>query len=381
MAENKSSWLEKLTNWTLLLVVLVTVSSTLIAVDFLSNLVIHPNCCAEHLPSRAQSKEWEQLTSPADAGAKDAVHVKFPSQDGQTLEGWLTPGKKSSKGGEGKEDTGATMVVMVHDSGSDMRQVYELAREVQKRLGWGAMVFNTRETEISAFGRGATSDVLAAITFVRSGSHEITKGVKKVVVMGISAGAGAGMLASIKDTSVDAFVAISMPASAHQYWQSQLQTAVEELKHSVATRQAANIDVGWQAQFTRYIVEIVYSPVEQRLEESDEQSNFMAKVAELSKGWFIDFAAHLTVIRGAGYRAWLQGVADPHKSIHRIQPRGFLLVHGQVDTVTPLWLAQNIYNRAGGCQPKLARIQQTGGHVLDLRQDDEFFKRLRVLLQ
>jgi len=262
-----------------------------------------------------------------------------------------------------------------------MRQVFELSRELQHRFGWGSLVFNTKETEASAFGRGAASDVLAAVVFVRSKSHVITQKTTKLAIMGISQGAGAGMFATIKDTSVDAFVAVSMPTSAHQYWQASLQSAVEEFKQSVDARQAANVDVGWQARFTRYLLDVAYSPVEQRIEESDEQADFMAKIAHMSKGWFIDLAAHLTVIRGAGYRAWLQGIADPHKSIHRIQPRGFLLMHGQADQVTPVWLAQSLYHRAGGCSPKLARIQPEAGHVLDLRQDTEFWKRLNKLLQ
>lgn len=43
------------------------------------------------------------------------------------------------------------------------------------------------------------------------------------------------------------------------------------------------------------------------MQDTTEGSNFMAKLEYLSKGWFIDLAAQYTVIRGAGYRAWLQG--------------------------------------------------------------------------
>ena len=91
--------------------------------------------------------------------------------------------------------------------------------------------------------------------------------------------------------------------------------------------------------------------------------------------------AHLTVMYGAGYRAWLQECADPHKAIHRLQPRGLLLVHGKEDTTTPMWLAQQIYNRAGACSPKLAVIQQEAGATdVDLREDEDFFKKLKTVM-
>ena len=92
--------------------------------------------------------------------------------------------------------------------------------------------------------------------------------------------------------------------------------------------------------------------------------------------------AHLTVMYGAGYRAWLQEVADPHKAIHRLQPRALLLVHGKEDTTTPMGLAQQIYNRAGACSPKLAFIQQEAGAEVDLRQEDaeDFFRKLKSVM-
>jgi len=148
----------------------------------------------------------------------------------------------------------------------------------------------------------------------------------------------------------------------------------------VPAREAKGTPVKWQARFSRKLAEWFHVPVETQSQESDEQSNFMAKMAQMSKGWFIDLIAHLTVIRGAGFRAWLQGVVDPHKVIHRLAPRGFLLVHGEEDPITPTWLVQTLYNRAGHCQPKLARIQQKAGHILDLRKDTEFWKRLGALL-
>ena len=45
----------------------------------------------------------------------------------------------------------------------------------------------------------------------------------QVAVVGVSVGAAAGMYAAIKDPAVDAFVPISMPTTAHQYWQAALQ--------------------------------------------------------------------------------------------------------------------------------------------------------------
>jgi pimeloyl-ACP methyl ester carboxylesterase len=369
-----ASLLEKGFNAAVLIVLCAFVVSMLITVDFLSNMVVNPNCCADDLPSRKLNKAWSKFGSLADAGVQDAEQVQFPGQDGSTLEGWLVPGKgKRSSNGE-------KLIVLVHDSGQDMKQVYELALQIQKRLGWVSLVFNTRETQVSAFGRVATADVNAAVSYVRAKSHALTRRVEKVGVMGISVGAASGLMAAVKDTSVDAFVAVSMPSTAHQYWQSLLQTAIGELKASIQVRQEKKIPVGWQARFTSQVADWAYVPVSVRMEESEEQANFMAKMAELSKGWFIDLIAHLTVIRGAGFRAWLQGIADPHKSIHRLAPRSFLLAHGEDDRITPTWLVQNIYNRAGHCQPKLARIQPKAGHILDLRKDDEFWDRLRSLM-
>merc|ERR1711871_806497 len=340
----------------LLLVALVSFLST---VQLMAHFVTHPNCCVDDLPSRAKNKAWESLTSPIDVGVPQAKFqaVTFPATDGAEANGWIIaerPPKNKSKPMQGK------MAVLVHDSGNDKRQMLELAGAINKKVGWAVLLFDTRETEVSQFGRAAVLDVLGALNYVKSREHKYASTVNKVAVVGVSVGAAAGMYAAIKDPAVDAFVPISMPTTAHQYWQAALQRAVTELQETVKNRVASEKPVTIQARFAALQADHLYTPkaAPQHRQHSQEEQTFMARLASSSKGWFIDFMAHLTVMYGAGYRAWLQECADPHKAIHRLQPRGLLLVHGKEDTTTPMWLAQQIYNRAGACSPKLAVIQQ-----------------------
>jgi len=257
----------------------------------------------------------------------------------------------------------------------------DLAAQINKRIGWGSLLFDTRETEVSQFGRGAVTDVSDALRYVRSKEHASLEPIRKVAVLGVAVGGGAGMWASIKDPSVDAFISVSMPSTAYQYWQAALHDAVEELKVSVPSRLAKNETVEPQARLAHFVTDLVVKDVVTQVrDESSEASNYMAKMAEMSKGWFIDISAHLTVMYGAGYRAWLQEIADPHKAIHRLQPRAYYLVHGKEDTITPMWLAQVLYNRAGACSPKVAHISNEQAHVLDLRDEDEFYKKLRTIM-
>jgi len=359
-----------------LLNVVITVSlalatgALLTSLEYLSFTVIHPNCCVENFPSRASNRVWESLSSPTDVGINDFEVVEFNTPDGRSIKGWLIPSGKKRRSQE------PVLAVLVHDSGADKRQVLEIAAGMSKRLGWTALLFDTQETEVSAFGHLAAVDTNSAVNFVKARSHEHTRSIKKVVVLGLSVGAAAGMAASIKDTAVHAFISVSMPTSAHQFWQSKLQDSVEQLKDTVPKRLAVNQSVGWQARLTHHIVELFYQPMDQVMQDTTEGSNFMAKLEHLSKGWFIDLAAQYTVIRGAGYRAWLQGHVDPHKIVHRLQPRGFLLVHGKHDKVTPIQLVQSLYHRAGSCHPKLAKIQSDADHQVDVREDNEFWDRL-----
>lgn len=56
----------------------------------------------------------------------------------------------------------------------------ELAGAINKKLGWATLLFDTRETEVSQFGRGAVKDVLGALTYVKNREHKYASMVNKV---------------------------------------------------------------------------------------------------------------------------------------------------------------------------------------------------------
>merc|ERR1712010_287279 len=120
--------------------------------------------------------------------------------------------------------------------------------------------------------------------------------------MGVSQGAAAAMYAAIKDTSIEAFVGISMFSFAADYTAHHLKGVLAELKeHSTGWQQKAVALLSRSESLSGGGTQI-----------SKEEAEFMNKESFRSVGWFLDAAAQLNVIYGAGYRAWLHGHADPH---------------------------------------------------------------------
>ena len=125
--------------------------------------------------------------------------MTFPATDGAEVNGWIIaerPSKNKNKPMQGK------MAVLVHDSGNDKRQVrhittplfcaagvvysspcrlqmLELAGAINKKVGWAVLLFDTRETEVSQFGRAAVLDVLGALNYVKSREHKYASTVNK----------------------------------------------------------------------------------------------------------------------------------------------------------------------------------------------------------
>jgi len=352
----------------------------------LSHLVLNPTCCIDDLPSRRSAKEFEVYKGPADVGLLHSIDVSFVATDGHPVEGWLIAPVPDEEDGQDK------LVVLVHDTGADKRQLLELGVAIHEHTGWGLLFIDHREGTKTAFGTDASLDVLAALQFIHTGGHEALARIKKVAIMGTGIGGAAATFAMIKDTSVDSLVIIDTPSSAYSWSQAHLKEVLLELRDSVNARLASNSAVSWQARLTSFIVENVYKYEETTAsEEMSEASNFMAQMSTSSAGLFLDMAAHLTIVYGAGYKTWLQGLADSQKVVHRVQPRGFMMVHGSMKEKAAhleqrhsIEFATQLYNRAGMCTPKMHHMymytQPSHGSHADLASSKNLMKKLSGML-
>ncbi|HEY0405982.1 MAG TPA: MFS transporter [Pyrinomonadaceae bacterium] len=140
--------------------------------------------------------ERERVDTPAAMGAP-FENVKFASVDGNQLSGWYLPSKDK-----------AVTIIMTHGL---FRSRYEtLERGVALwREGYGVLLYDLRRhgqsrAEFSSIGYYERHDVTAAIEFVRHRAPE-----HKIVLMGISMGAAATLLAAAENEGLMAVVSES----------------------------------------------------------------------------------------------------------------------------------------------------------------------------
>jgi alpha-beta hydrolase superfamily lysophospholipase len=225
----------------------------------------HPG--ATHLPSSGSGQDPER-----DYGlAFD--NVSFPTSDGSTLRGWLVPAASGSARTVG--------VVTVHGRGSDRRDFLRHAPMLH-RLGATTLLFDLREHGTSdgaargmSMGFRESADISAAVRYVKS------TGIERVVVLGVSLGAGSAILAAAVDPSIDAVIAESPFSSMQDYIQ--------------------------------------------QLSEQSASGGVLSRLSPRPPFW-----PELVV----GFTAWRVGARDlssPIQVVDRIAPRPLLLMHGTAD--------------------------------------------------
>merc|ERR1711865_323892 len=91
-------------------------------------------------------------------------------------------------------------------------------------------------------------------------------------------------------------------------------------------------------------------------------------------------ASHIAVIRSSSWLTWLHGHSDPLKGIHRLSPRGMLIVQSKQAFGKSTVPIQKLYHRAGQCTPKSANLPEESAHPDDLSTDAQFSKSLSAFL-
>lgn len=140
--------------------------------------------------------ERDRTDTPAAQGAT-FENVTFTSSDGNQLSGWYLPSRDKR-----------VTIIMTHGM---FRSRYEmLERGVALwREGYGVLLYDLRRhgqsrAEFSTIGFNERHDVTAALTFMRERAPE-----NKIVLMGVSMGAAATLLAAAENTGLMAVVAES----------------------------------------------------------------------------------------------------------------------------------------------------------------------------
>lgn len=135
--------------------------------------------------------------TPADYGVK-YQDIEFKTADGVTLSGWYMPS-------DGKQVT----IIYSHGLFRSRREMLERAVRLWK-LGYGALLYDARNHGVS--GRARTSlgyserkDVEGAITYIR----DVGKSSDRIVLLGVSMGAVADLLAAAETPEVAAVISDS----------------------------------------------------------------------------------------------------------------------------------------------------------------------------
>jgi hypothetical protein len=287
---------------------------------------------------------------PGDMEAELSLPVEqlaFDSQDdpgnparGTSLAGWLIPAEGSDRGG----------VVLVHDSGSDSRQMLSLV-STWNHLGFHCLLLETQEAATSRayLGLVAQYDVLAAVAQLKAMTSS-----KRIVTMGFGEGAAAALFAAQKCMDVDAVVVVDLYAESDLM----MRTRADALVRDVKQLDASAAPEGHKALLTAKSSPILFM-----------NEDVTAIVSTL--------ASHLAVIRSSSWLTWLHGHTDPLKGIHRLQPRGLMMVQSKQSFGKSTVPIQKLYHRAGQCVPKLANLPEDSALPSSLSADRAFKKALR----
>lgn len=147
--------------------------------------------------ARTRPMDRNLTETPANYGAQ-FKDVEFQTADGVKLSGWLVPG-------------GARHATIIYSHGlfRSRRELLERAIELW-RLGYGALLYDSRNHGASgparvSLGYNERLDVEAAVRYLRDEAHSTDR----IVLLGISMGATAALLAAAETPDVAAVVSDS----------------------------------------------------------------------------------------------------------------------------------------------------------------------------
>jgi uncharacterized protein len=259
----------------------------------------------EHHPGASELPPGSDGIDPQRDFGLAFQNVTFQVADGSTLRGWLVPGPVRSAG-----QTPTVGVVTVHGRGMD-RRAFLPHLPMLHDLGATILLFDMREHGLSdgasrgmSMGYREAADVSVAVHFLKS------TGINRVVVLGMSLGAGSAILAAAADTEIDAVIADSPFATMQEY--------VQHLTDESGLRRVANLSG--------------------------------------RPTWWPDLVV--------GFSAWRVGAHSlqaPIDVVDRIAPRPLLLMHGTADTSFGQEHSQQLFSRAA--MPKELWLAQDAQHI------------------
>jgi predicted MFS family arabinose efflux permease/alpha-beta hydrolase superfamily lysophospholipase len=146
--------------------------------------------------ARTRPNERIRVETPASLGA-NFEDVSFTSLDGNRLSGWYLPSRSER-----------TTIVMTHGLFRSRYELLERGVELWKE-GYGILLYDLRrhgksQAEYSTMGFEERKDVRAAVDFVRK-----TAPADRIVLMGVSMGAAATLLAAAENPEIEAVIAES----------------------------------------------------------------------------------------------------------------------------------------------------------------------------
>jgi pimeloyl-ACP methyl ester carboxylesterase len=241
-------------------------------------------------PGRTRLPDDGSGTDPRQDLGLDFQEVSFRASDGSTLRGWLVPAASG----------GSLGVVTVHGRGAD-RRAFLPHLPMLHNLGATTLLFDLRDNGLSdggaqrgmSMGYREAQDVSSAVQYLKS------VGISRVVVLGVSLGAGSAILAAANDPAIDAVVAESPFSS--------MQDHVQQLTDQNLSRMRLETvvpDVIWATWWPQVVV---------------------------------------------GFTSWRVGARDlaaPIDVIGRIAPRPILLIHGTADTALVPEHSARLFERA-----------------------------------
>jgi len=316
----------------------------------ISDYLIRPGCCSDLLASRRDLPQFSRMI-PGDMEAELSLPVEqlsFESQDdpanpsrGASIAGWLIPAEGSDRGG----------VVLVHDTGADSRQMLSLVT-TWNRQGYHCLLLETQEAADAQtyLGLVAQYDVLAAVAQLKTMTTS-----KRIVTMGYGEGAAAALFAAQKSMEVDAVVLVDLHAESDPLMQKRADTLLNDIQNIDGTVTGHAKLMAVRSSGFVFLNEDVTSIVS-------------------------TLASHIAVIRSSSWLTWLHGHSDPLKGIHRLSPRGMLIVQSKQAFGKSTVPIQKLYHRAGQCTPKSANLPEESAHPDDLSTDAQFSKSLSAFL-
>lgn len=240
------------------------------------------------------------------------------------MRGWYIPAEKANENQGGKVG-----IIAVHGGGRDRRE-FLIQLGYWNANGLDVILYDSSEHGLSegtglglGFGYREQFDVAGAARFAKQ-----SLGWDRVFVIGTSVGASAALLATARESSIDAVIAEN-PFYDYEPFFIHIYQAILG-RGSFGGRSASRYGalVNLVTTLTTYI------PLD----------SYIENVAAFTRWWI-----------GAS------GQAGPVHVVDKIAPRPLFLIHGQADEMIPISHSQHLYDQAG--DPKQIWLPEQGRHA------------------